>query len=515
MIRSSVYGGRVQLEFDKAPPGPLQVVLYVWEDNHDEQYDLLVNDQVVIAKFHSGTAGKWKRLGPWPAQAKDGRLSIAARGPDHGAANLSGVEIWTGDGPLPGLQAAAFLANPTPDQLTFFESRVRPLLAEHCYECHSSKAKNLKAGLLLDSRAGVQKGGDTGAAVTPGDPAGSLLIEAVKHGNPNLTMPPDGKLKAEEIAVLEEWVRMGAPDPCSEDTVAMVQSRSAIDWSKAREWWSFRPLTLPAPPEVKDTAWPVNDLDRFILAKMEAAGLRPAKDAEKLTLLRRVMYVLIGLPPTPVEADAFLTDAAPDAFARVVDHLLASPRYGERWGRHWLDVMRYADTAGDNSDFPIPQMRRYRDWVIDAVNRDVPYDQFVREQLAGDLPGGDTEEARQARIIATGYIANARRFGSRVDDYPQHLTIEDTLDNLGRAFLWLTVSSARCHDHKFDRSRPPTIMRSTASSTARAIYGRALSCRSRSGTLCHWSLPIKQPLRSIARERRKKKCPALKRIWKN
>lgn len=450
MIRSSVYGGRVQVEFAKVPAGPLQVVLYVWEDNNSEQFDVLVNDRVVLAKFQSGTAGKWKMLGPWPAEAKAGRLTIAARGPDHSAANFSGVEIWTGNGPLPGVQTSAFAANPTPDQIAFFESRVRPLFAEQCYECHSGKAKNLKANLLLDSRAGVQKGGDTGAVVTPGDPAASLLIEAVKHGNPNLTMPPDGKLKAEEIAVLEEWIRMGAPDPRTEDTVAMVRARSSIDWAKAREWWAFRPLTSPAPPAVKDTTWPANDLDRFTLAKMEAAGLSPAKDAEKLTLLRRVTYDLTGLPPTPAEADAFLADAAPNAFTRVVDRLLASSRYGERWGRHWLDVVRYADTAGDNSDFPIPQMRRYRDWVIDAFNRDLPYDQFVREQLAGDLLASATEEERQARIVATGYIANARRFGSRVDDYPQHLTIEDTLDNLGRTFLGLTINCARCHDHKFD-----------------------------------------------------------------
>ncbi len=218
---------------------------------------------------------------------------------------------------------------------------------------------------------------------------------------------------------------------------------SAIDWNKAREWWSFRPLAAPKPPAVQNTKWPANDVDRFILAKLEAAKLKPAADADKRALIRRATYDLIGLPPTPEEVAAFVADASPDAFARVVDRLLASPRYGERWGRHWLDVVRYADTAGDNSDYPIPQMHRYRDWVIAAFNRDLPYDQFVREQLAGDLRGGATEEERYERIIATGYIANARRFGSRVDDYPQHLTIEDTIDNLGPQPSSASRSAAR------------------------------------------------------------------------
>ncbi len=191
-------------------------------------------------------------------------------------------------------------------------------------------------------------------------------------------------------------------------------------------------------------------IDRFVLAKLEEHGMKPAPAADKRALIRRATYDLTGLPPTPDEVDAFLADDSQDAFARVVDRLLDSPRYGERWGRHWLDVVRYADTAGDNSDYPVPQMHRYRDWVIDAFNRDLPYDEFVRDQLAGDLRGGATEEERYQRIIATGYIANARRFGSRVDDYPQHLTIEDTIDNLGRSFLGTTLSCARCHDHKFD-----------------------------------------------------------------
>ena len=308
---------------------------------------------------------------------------------------------------------------------------------------------------MLDSRAGVVKGGDTGPAIAPGDPDASLLIQAVRHLDEDLAMPPKKKLPPEQIAALEEWVKMGAPDPRTENTVAAVQAKTAIDWTKAREWWAFRPLTAPPAPEVKDAAWPANEVDRFILARLEAAGMKPSADAEARAFIRRATFDLTGLPPTPGEVETFVSgwsdtsdgsDQSDKARAVLLDRLLASPAYGERWGRHWLDVVRYADTAGDNSDFPIPQMHKYRDWVIAAFNADLPYDQFVRAQIAGDLLPARTHD----QIIATGYIANARRFGSRVDDYPQHLTIEDTIDNFGRAFLGLTVNCARCHDHKFD-----------------------------------------------------------------
>ncbi len=450
MIRSSRWGSKVDVELGGLEAGEYQLFLYVWEDNHDEQFDLLVNGKVVVEKFHSGAAGAWKRLGPWRAPSIDGKLKISARGPGHGAANLSGVELWSGDGIVPEPVAPTFAIAPTPEQVEFFERRIRPVLVEHCYECHSAGAKKLKGGLVLDSRAGVIRGGDTGPIVMPGEPDASLLIQAIRHTDPNLTMPPDAKLPAETVADFEKWVRMGAPDPRTEDTVAVARAKSSIDWNKAREWWSFRPITSPTPPAVKDDAWPANGLDPFILARLEKEGLSPSKPAGKRALIRRATFDLTGLPPTPEEIEAFLADSSPDAFARVVDRLLDSPRYGERWGRHWLDVVRYADTAGDNSDFPIPQMYRYRNWVIDAFNHDMPYDRFVSEQLAGDLMPAADDERRFQQVIATGYIANARRFGSRVDDYPQHLTIEDTLDNLGRTFLGLTINCARCHDHKFD-----------------------------------------------------------------
>jgi hypothetical protein len=494
MLRSSVWGGTVSVEFTGLAKGAYQVVLYVWEDNHTEQFDLLVNGKVVIPSFYSGDAGMWRRLGPWRAEVTDGKLTVGAKGASHGAANLSGIELWSGDGEVPDLSRPQFTKNPTPEQLTFFENKIRPVLFESCYECHSATATKIKGGLVLDSRAGVQKGGDTGPAVTPGDPDASLLIQALRHATEDLAMPPKKKLPPQVIADFEQWVKMGAPDPRDTDTLAAVKAKDAIDWNKAREWWSFRPLTAPKVPAVKNAKWALNDIDRFILAKQEAANLKPASDAQARALIRRMTYDLTGLPPAPEEVEAFVrectdgdapassergrrrprgsegakdkanartkpsallasslsTPQAQLAIERLVERLLASPRYGERWGRHWLDVVRYADTAGDNSDYPVPQMHRYRDWVIDAFNRDQPYDEFVRDQIAGDLRGGATDDERYQRIIATGYIANSRRFGSRVDDYPQHLTIEDTIDNLGRSFLGITVSCARCHDHKFD-----------------------------------------------------------------
>ncbi len=229
-----------------------------------------------------------------------------------------------------------------------------------------------------------------------------------------------------------------------------LEEKSTIDWAKAKEWWAFQPITTPPLPTVKDTAWPRGPIDHFLLAGIESAGLSPAPDASRATLLRRVTYDLIGLPPTPEEVTGFTSDSSPQAWEKVIDRLLASPHYGERWGRHWLDTVRYADTAGDNSDFPIPQMHLYRDWVIRALNEDLPYDAFVKHQLAGDLMEGGTVAEQTQRTIATGYLANSRRFGSRVEDYPWHLTYEDQIDNIGQAFLGLTINCARCHDHKFD-----------------------------------------------------------------
>jgi hypothetical protein len=365
----------------------------------------------------------------------------AARGSKSWFLAALGALVFSGWG-----QVAAQEMAPTPEWSAFFESRIRPILVERCYECHSSQAKSLESNYSLETRESLIKGGDRGPAVVPGKPEESPLVAAVRRSDPDFQMPPDEPLSAEEVADLEAWVAMGAPDPRT--GAAVVRRR--LTPAEARETWPYSPLARPPIPEVSNPAWARSSIDRFILAGLDARGLRPAGDASPRVLLRRVSYDLIGLPPTPEETARFLADKSPAAFERLVDRLLASPRYGERWGRHWMDVVRYSDTAGDNSDFPIPQMIRYRDWIIDALNADMPYGEFVKQQIAGDLMPAECDEERRAKIVATGYIASARRFGSTVDDYPQHLTIEDTIDNLGRAFLGLSLNCARCHDHKFD-----------------------------------------------------------------
>lgn len=331
--------------------------------------------------------------------------------------------------------------------LELFESKIRPVLVERCYECHSAEAKKVKGGLLLDTRAALRKGGDSGAAIVPGMPDESLLVKAIRYHDENLQMPPKKPLAEHEVAAFAEWVKFGAPDP--RDGKAAVEKK---ELAEAKKFWSIQPVRKPSPPKVKDTRWTQSPIDQFILSELEKRQMKPVPNADRRTLIRRATYDLIGLPPAPEEVEQFVNDRAPlpQAFAKVIDRLLASRHYGERWGRHWMDVVRYADTAGDNSDYPVRELYRYRNYIIDSFNEDKPYDQFIREQIAGDLLPARDQDQKNEQVIATGYLASSRRFGSIVDGYPQHLTIEDTIDNMGRAFLGLTVSCARCHDHKFD-----------------------------------------------------------------
>jgi cytochrome c553 len=345
--------------------------------------------------------------------------------------------------------STSFATEPDVAAIEFFEKKIRPIFVTHCLECHGKKEHG---GLLLDSREGWMTGGDSGPAVAPGDPEKSLLIRAVRQVDKDLRMPPKQKLTDTEIADLEMWVKNGAADPrkrLDKTNDLAARPQYGISLENGRKFWSYRPVTDPPIPVVKDQSWPRTGIDHFILHRMESTGVAPVPLADPRILLRRVTFDLTGLPPTPAEMDAFLADSSPQAFERVVDRLLSSARYGERWGRHWLDVVRYADTCGNASDYPVPQAHKYRDWVIRAFNRDLPYDQFLREQIAGDLLPSNNEPERNERIVATGYLAIARRFGGDRNG-EHHLTIEDTIDNLGRGILGSSISCARCHDHKFD-----------------------------------------------------------------
>ena len=333
----------------------------------------------------------------------------------------------------------------SPEGLEFFEKRIRPVLVAHCYECHSAEHKTRKGGLLLDSRAALLRGGDSGPAVVVGQPEKSLLVRAIHRTDNDLRMPPKKDLSAEQIRDFEAWIKMGLPDPRVANAAEALPEKPTV--SDAKDFWSFRPLQVqPVPvPAVKSGR---NEIDAFILSVLEQRGLSPNPEADRRTLIRRVTFDLTGLPPTPEEIEAFLRDESPTAYEALVDRLLDSPRFGEKFGRHWLDVVRYADTAGDSSDYPIPQAARYRDYVIAAFNADKPYDRFVREQLAGDLLPWRQRDERNENLIATGFIALSRRFG--VGEGQFELTIDDTIDTLSKSLLGLTVSCARCHDHKHD-----------------------------------------------------------------
>ena len=320
----------------------------------------------------------------------------------------------------------------------FFEKFIRPLLTENCYKCHSAESEKIKGGLRLDTRDGIRQGGDTGPAVVPGDPEKSLLIKAVRYSDENLQMPPKGKkLTPAQVSTLEEWVKMGAPDPRGKPQAPIATARK-------EKHWAFQPVQSPAIPAVKNKAWVKTPIDNFILSKLEAARLAPSAPADKRTLIRRATFDLTGLPPTPAEVEDFLRDNSPEAFARVVDRLLASPHYGERWGRYWLDVARYADTKGYvfEEERRYPYAYTYRDYVIRAFNEDLPYDQFIVEQIAADqLPLGDDKRP----LAALGYLTLGRRFLNNVPDI-----IDDRIDVVSRGMMGLTTGCARCHDHKFD-----------------------------------------------------------------
>jgi hypothetical protein len=334
-------------------------------------------------------------------------------------------------------------AEATKEQIEFFESKIRPIFAEHCYNCHSEKAEKLKGGLRLDSTEAILKGGDTAPAVAPGDVEGSLLIKAVRYTDADLKMPPKNKkLSGEQIASLEAWVKMGAPMPLT----SAVSPSDGERAKKARaKHWAFQPVKRPTVPTVKNSRWVQTPVDNFVLATLEKRNLGPAPTADRRTLIRRVTYDLVGLPPTYEEVEAFMCDQRPDSYARLVDRLLASPHYGERWARYWLDVARYADTKGylaGGEERRYAFSYTYRDYVVRALNDDKPYNQFLIEQIAADkLELGEDKSS----LAALGFLTLGRRFLNVQNDI-----IDDRIDVVTRGTLGLTVACARCHDHKFD-----------------------------------------------------------------
>ena len=346
------------------------------------------------------------------------------------------------------LQCVCVSASPQSDA-EYFENHIRPLLVERCQGCHCSSTGKTSGGLALDTRAGWEKGGDSGPAIVPGKPQESLLVKAIHYEEDGPQMPPQekgGKLSKEQIEAVVEWIRQGAIDPRS-----MEKSIGGMTANQAERWWAFLPLVKTAVPEADFAGWPRGEIDRFIRLEQEKHGLSPMPDADKRTLVRRVTLDLTGLPPTQEDIAAYLSDESSEAFAKIVDRLLASPEYGVRWGRHWLDVARYADTAGDGADYPVREAGLYRNWVVSAFNSDQPFDDFVREQIAGDIlaeQGSSEDYAR--RVTATGFLAIGKRYGYSPTPAYQHLDFADAIDSIGRSLLGLSIGCARCHDHKYD-----------------------------------------------------------------
>lgn len=340
------------------------------------------------------------------------------------------------------LLAGAVHANESldPAAVDFFETKIRPVLAENCYSCHSQKADKLKGGLYLDTRDGLLNGGDNGPAIVPGDPEKSLLIKAIRYTSESLQMPPKNKkLPPEQIADFEAWVKMGAPDPRTEENAALL---ARVEGKKNH--WAFRPVQMPPLPKVENPEWVRNGIDAFVLAKLHENGMKPSAPADKRTLLRRASFGLTGLPPSPEDTREFLDDSSHRAWELAIDRLLASPQYGERWARHWLDVARYADTKGYvfEEERRYPYSYTYRDYVIGAFNEDLPFDRFIIEQIAADLlPLGDDKRP----LAAMGFLTLGRRFLNNQADI-----IDDRIDVVTRGTMGLTVACARCHDHKYD-----------------------------------------------------------------
>ncbi len=341
---------------------------------------------------------------------------------------------------------AAGADEPDPSGVEFFESKVRPILVARCYKCHSNDAENLRGSLHLDSRDGWMAGGDSGPTIVPSDPDASLLIKTVRYDG-DIQMPPEGKLAESEIAALTEWVKRGAPDPRTGQPVA--KTRKPIDIAEGRKHWAFQPLTIVPPPEVNDAGWSRTPVDRFVWAPLAKQQLAPNPIVDRRTLIRRGYFDLLGLPPAPEEVEAFVNDPAADAYEQLIDRLLVSPHYGERWARHWLDLARFAESHGFEHDYDRPTAYHYRDFVIKALNQDLPYDRFVKWQIAGD----EYEPENPLALMATGYLAagvHSTQITKNQVEKERYDELDDILGTMGTSLLGLTIGCARCHDHKYD-----------------------------------------------------------------
>ncbi len=367
------------------------------------------------------------------------------------AADLS-AQKGSAEPPAPA-GTAAYPRPATPEQLAYFEKKVRPIFVNRCYNCHSDAFKEA-GGLRVDVGISIFAGGNSGPVIVPGHPEKSLLIKRIKSPDPKKRMPQESRepLPSEEIATLETWIRNGAawPDETEKLADSPARVKATYERLKARHW-AWQPLSNPPVPKVADPSWPQTEIDHFILARLEEKKLAPVKDADPTTLVRRLSYDLTGLPPSPEEVKAFEANHSGQAYRQLVDRLLASPQFGERWGRHWLDVARYAESSGPSRNMPYPHAWRYRDYVIDAFDRDTPYNRFIQEQIAGDLLPAATPSERDRLLIATGFLALGpkdvnQRFKARF----KMDNVDDQIDTVTRATMALTVSCARCHDHKFD-----------------------------------------------------------------
>ena len=339
------------------------------------------------------------------------------------------------------------------DQLAFFEKNIRPVLVQSCYKCHSAESEKVKGGLVLDTRDGSRLGGESGhPGITPGNLAESTIYQAMLWTNEDMQMPPKQKLPDDVIANFSKWIEMGAPDPReATSATAATYGKKTINIDEGRKHWSFQKPVKTAPPAVQTENWPKTDIDRFILAELEKANLKPTRDADRPTLIRRIAFDLTGLPPTPDEVKAFVADTSPDAVKRVIDMYLDSERYGEKWARHWLDIARYAESSGKDTNVLYPHAWRYRDYVIDSFKKDKPYDQFLKEQIAGDLLKWKTKHEQAEKIIATGFLAVGSKGHNQRDKRQFQLDlVDEQIDAVSQSMLGLTLACARCHDHKFD-----------------------------------------------------------------